>query len=130
MMRKRNWKCSWTCAVLLAMGSSAAWQMLAAQDRQKRRQPPAYAVVSGSVFQESGFLLRGARVLVTNTARPKDRKETVTDMQGEFAVRLPAGQATYAVEVSAKGFVPERKEVQITADERISLTFRLALAPE
>ncbi len=84
------------------------------------------AVIFGTVFQENGFLVRGARVEVSNADHPKQKKEAVTDIQGEFAVRVPAGKARYTVEVSAKGFTPDQKTVEITGDERIDLTFHLS----
>lgn len=93
---------------------------------KKRAKTIPQAVLFGSVFQENGFSLRGARVIVTNIDQPKDRRETATDVQGEFAVRVPAGKAKYSVEVSAPGFAPEKKSVEVTGDERIDLTFRLA----
>ena len=98
-----------------------------AQAAEKKKPKPApQALLFGSVFQENGFLVRGARVVVSNPDRPKDRKETVTDVQGEFAVRLPAGKARYTVEVSAQGFASAKKEIEVAGDERIDLTFRLA----
>ncbi len=84
------------------------------------------AVLGGTVFQENGFSLRGARVVVYYEGHPKDRREAITDMQGEFAVRVPAGKARYTVEVSAQGFTSDKKTVEVTGDERIDLTFRLA----
>ena len=101
--------------------------MPVAQGAEKRKpKTTPQAVLFGSVFQENGFLLRGARVVVSNADRPKENKETTTDTQGEFAVRVPAGKARYIVEVSAEGFVPGKKTVEVSGDERIDLTFRLS----
>jgi len=126
-MRKRNRKPSAAALV-------AAWCLLApllapalAAGKKKSKIVP-QAILFGNVFQESGLLLRGARVVVTSAQRPKARMETTTDIQGEFAVRVPAGKATYTIEVAAPGFHPEKKTVEIAADERIDLTFRLAPA--
>ena len=96
-----------------------------AAEKKKPKSAP-QALLFGSVFQENGFLLRGARVVVSIPGHPKDRKETTTDVQGEFALRLPAGKARYTVEVSAQGFASAKKEVEVAGDERIDLTFRLA----
>jgi len=113
-------------ALLLAAGASAA-------EKRKSKVVP-QAIVAGTVFQESGFLLRGARVVVTSAEKPKDKpndkKEAITDMQGEFAVRVPAGKARYTVAVNAPGFVGDTKTVEITGDERLDLTFRLAPGPK
>jgi hypothetical protein len=122
-------RCSRALAVLLAvLGLLAGPGEAAKGDRRKKASPANPAVIAGSVFQENGFSVRGARVVIVNAARPKEKKETTTDVQGEFAVRIPAGQATYAVEVSADGFAPGRKSVVISGDERVDLTFRLAPA--
>jgi len=96
----------------------------AAADKKKPR--AAQALLFGSVFQENGFSLRGARVVASNADRPKEKKETVTDLQGEFALRVPAGKGRYQVEVSAQGFLSASKTVEVAGDERIDLTFRLA----
>src|SRR5262245_29151204 len=128
-MRKRTSKSSWTPAALLLVLALTAGSA-GAQRAGRRQKPPAGnpAVIAGSVFREDGFSVRGARVLVLNSVRPKERKETTTDLQGEFAVRLPAGKASYAVEVSAEGFTPGRKTVEIAGDERVDLTFHLVRA--
>jgi len=86
------------------------------------------AILFGNVFQENGLSLRGAHVVVIHADHPRERKETVTDIQGEFAVRVPAGKAQYTVEVSAEGFAAQTKTVEVAGDERIDMTFRLAPA--
>ena len=126
-MKKRKWR---RRAALLAAFASALWLGLPApaaeKSEKKKSKLPPEAVLFGSVFQENGFLLRGARVVVANADRPKQRKETTSDQQGEFAVRVPAGKGRYIVEVSAEGFASEKKNVEVTGDERIDLTFRLS----
>ena len=117
----RRWRiCGGVVAllVMLALGVQGA-------DKKKSKARPE-AVLFGSVFQENGFLVRGARVVVWNAERPKERKETTSDVQGEFAVRVPAGKGKYTIEVNAAGFASQQKTVEIAGDERIDLTFRLA----
>jgi hypothetical protein len=63
---------------------------------------------------------------ICETKEGKKRWEATTDVQGEFAVHLPAKAAVYLVEVSAPGFQGDRKEVGFTGDERQDLVFRLA----
>ena len=118
-MRKKRWRCSAAVVlVLAALGAQAA-------EKKKSKTAP-QAVLFGSVFQENGFLVRGARVVVWNVERPKERKETTSDVQGEFSLRVPVGKGKYTVEVSATGLASEQKTVEIVGDERIDLTFRLA----
>ena len=133
-MRKKRWRPSMAWR---AVPGLTLWLVFAgclcvpppahAADKKKPK-AISQAVLFGNVFEEGGFSLRGARVVVWNAERPKDRKETATDIQGEFAVRFPAGKAKYVVEVSAKGFAPETKAVEVTGDERVDLTFRLSPA--
>ncbi len=123
---RKTWKRSLALAGLVA--ATALSPVSLAADKKKSR-VAAQAVLAGSVFQESGFLVRGARVVVTNAGRPREKKETATDLQGEFAVRVPAGKARYTVEVAAEGFLPQQKTVEVSGDERIDLTFRLATRP-
>ncbi|MBI3693359.1 MAG: carboxypeptidase regulatory-like domain-containing protein [Acidobacteria bacterium] len=119
-MRKKSWRCS--AAVVLVLAAALGAQ---AAEKKKSKTAP-QAILFGSVFQENGFLVRGARVVVWNVERPKERKETTSDVQGEFSLRVPAGKGKYTVEVSAPGFASEQKTVEIVGDERIDLTFRLA----
>lgn len=111
---------AWALVGLLAAGSGLA---LAAGKKKSKAVPQ--ALLFGNVFQENGFSVRGARVVIANADRPKDRQEITTDVQGEFAARVPAGKARYTVGVSAEGFAPAQKTVEIFGDERVDLTFRL-----
>ncbi len=120
MRKKRRWRRSATAVLVLAVA-------LGVEGAEKKKSKAApQAILFGSVFQENGFLLRGARVVVWNSERPKQRQETTSDVQGEFSVRVPAGKGKYTVEVSAPGFQSQQKTVEIVGDERIDLTFRLA----
>lgn len=122
-MRKKKPRCSLAFLAVLA----AAFWIAAAPSATAKKKPTVVpeAILFGNVFQEDGFSLRGARVVVYNADHPKSRKEADTDIQGEFAVRVPAGKARYTVEVSAPGFTPATKTVEVTADERVDMTFRL-----
>ena len=124
-MEKKNRRCSriWAAGMVGVLLAALAGGQAA--EKKKSRIAPE-AILFGSVFQDSGFSLRGARVVVTNAERPKDRRETTTDVQGEFSVRVPAGKGRYTVEVSAPGFGPQTKTVEVAGDERIDMTFRLS----
>ena len=126
-MKKRPSTAKWRGAAALAAVLLAVASLPGAQKNDKKKtRTIQQALLYGSVFQESGFSLRGARVMAFNTERPNIRKETVTDVQGEFAVRFPAGKARYTIEVSAEGFTSEKKTVEVAGDERVDLTFRLS----
>jgi len=122
MKRKRNRKYRPALAAGLAL---VLLGVAGAAEKKKSKFVP-QAVLAGTVFQESGFLLRGARVVVYNVERPKDKKEAATDLQGEFAIRVPAGKGRYKIEVAAPGFAAASKTVEVAGDERLDVTFRLA----
>lgn len=109
----------WLLAALTAGGA----------EKGKKSQEP-YALIAGTVFQESGFILRGAKVTVKPDpeAKPAPRlknAKAVTDSRGEFAIRVPAAPVRYTVTVQAPGFRTQEKPVSISGDERVDLFFRL-----
>lgn len=99
--------------------------------KKKKRRPERYGVIAGTVFQNSGFLLRGARVTLTpvppdgSKVKKKDIQETVTDNRGEFAFRVPAGAMRYTIRVEADGWEPAEKTVEVQWDQRVDTVFRL-----
>jgi hypothetical protein len=94
---------------------------------QKRFQP--YALLVGTVFyEETGFLVRGAHVVVRQKDGQKDGKkhwDAITNAAGEFAIQLPVGKAVYVVEAEIAGHQPDRKEVEVEKDERIDIVLHL-----
>jgi hypothetical protein len=94
----------------------------------KKKQPEAVAIIAGTVFQSSGHLLRGATVEVVAEDNPKLKSKAVTDAQGDFAIRVPAGQRTFAIKASAKGFEPAQKTVEVFENEKVRAN--LILSPE
>jgi hypothetical protein len=86
-----------------------------------------HAVVAGTVFRESGFLLRGAAVTLAVKDAPKKSKrlQSISDARGEFAFRVPAGPGTYVVRASLKGFQAVEKEASVSGDERVEVTLVL-----
>ena len=102
---------------------------------RRRKPPPEYAVVAGTVFQQSGFTLPGAQVTVTPVPEKGAsgghlrKQKTYSDRMGEFAVRVPAGAMRYTVSVKAKGWQPAEKTVQVQWSERTNIVFRLKPVP-
>ena len=86
-----------------------------------------YAVVAGTVFNDRGFVIRGATVSLTPQGTSKLKKQqAVTDARGEFAFRLSSVQANWVVRVSIKGFMAAEKTVEVTGEERKDVTLELA----
>lgn len=102
---------------------------------KNRKIPPAYAVVAGTVFRDTGVSLPGAEVeLVPGEnpeAAPKIKKmKLVTDARGEFAFRVPAAPAEYRLAVRAAGYKAGQKQVAVQGEERQDVFFRLEPASQ
>jgi hypothetical protein len=92
-------------------------------------------VIAGTVFQQSGFVLRGAGVMVKPMVADGvkiDKKQihsVKTDGRGEFAVRVPGGGLRYTVSVESEGWQSQQKDVEVPWDQRVDVNFRLKPAP-
>jgi protocatechuate 3,4-dioxygenase beta subunit len=93
-----------------------------AQAKKSKRQP--YTLLFGTVFDEAGRLVRGAKVGV-RAKEGKGRWESQTDQQGEFAVHLPTTKAVYTVEAKAPGLEPGRREVEVAGEDRVDVVLQL-----
>jgi hypothetical protein len=111
--------------LLLAAFAGAA---LAGPKDKKEAAP--YALIFGTVFQESGFSLPGAHVEIVPVrelqgARKFKRLEAVSDARGEFAFRVPVDEMTYKLSVKADGYLPQEKSVDAAGEVRVDVFFRL-----
>jgi hypothetical protein len=90
-----------------------------------------YAMISGSVFQESGYALADAAVTLVAEPPPggpaakAQKLEEVSNARGEFIFRVPPGPMNYAIVVAAKGYHSLRKSVTVEGQERVEVTFQL-----
>lgn len=127
MKRKKRSGTKFAAAVALL----AAILPPAASAEKKKLAPAAYALVSGTVFQESGYALPEAEVVLTPEPQPDSPRvkvkklETVSDARGEFVFRVPAAAMRYTVSVTAKGYQPQQKPVNVQGEERVDVTFQL-----
>jgi Carboxypeptidase regulatory-like domain len=114
--------------VLAAIAATA----LAAGAKDKKEQAP-YALIFGTVFQESGLSLPGARIEIVPAtelqgARKFKRLEAVSDSRGEFAFRVPVEEMTYKLTARAAGYIPQEKITQAAGEVRVDVFFRLETA--
>ena len=94
---------------------------------QKKQEP--YAVILGSVFQESGRAQPGAKVVLASKDKPgKKLQEQISSLQGEFSFRVPPGPGAYVLTATMKGFEAASKEVEISGQEQIHKTLLLVPA--
>ena len=123
MKRKRR---SGTSLVVLLLAC-----LLPAEAAKKKAVPQSYALVAGTVFQESGYALPNAGVTLiadpqSDNGHAKVKKlEAISNTRGEFVFRVPPGSMQYTVKVAAKGFQPARKSVSVQGEERVDVTFQL-----
>ena len=87
-----------------------------------------YAVVSGTVFDGSGYALPDANVTLAAERESGEKTkpmETVSSARGEFVFRVPPGPMRYSVAVTAKGYQSQQKTVSVQDQERVEVTFQL-----
>jgi hypothetical protein len=103
-----------------------------AQARKPREKP--YALIFGTVWGPDDRPVYGVRVKVRRASEKKIRWELLSDHNGEFAVRLPAGRQDYVVAADPKGVktLPGKQllavkdaEVHIENDERSDIGLHL-----
>jgi len=111
--------------VILTLVAAAA---LPAGGKKKKadEQAAPQALISGTVFHQSGQSLPGASVVVVSESNPKTKMRGVTNQRGEFAVRVPAGQSRYVVTASAKGFDSQQATVEVFDSEKVTKNFLLS----
>jgi Carboxypeptidase regulatory-like domain len=101
------------CLIVVAL---IAWGVTLDAAPKKKERAPA-GIIAGTVFQASGRLLQGAKVEAVSQADAKIKSNILTDIQGDFAIRVPAG--SYVVTATAKGFQSQEKTVEVSEGEKI-----------
>lgn len=114
--------------ILVALATASHGPVVFGKD--KKQAPETFALLIGTCFNEQGFSLPGARVLVELVGlaegRAKKRKwEMVSSPRGEFAVRLPVGPHRFRVTARKEGYKPTEKVVSFEADERQDIVLTL-----
>lgn len=73
------------------------------QPAEKSKEKP-YALVAGTVWGPDDRPVYGVKVKIRRSEEKKAKWEQFSDHRGEFAQRVPAGQADYVVWVDLKGY--------------------------
>jgi hypothetical protein len=96
--------------------------------------PKPYALIFGTVWDPEGHPLYGVKVKIRRATEKKVRWELYSNHTGEFAQRVPAGNADYVVWADVKGYqLPSGKKlkpgtevnVHIDDDERSDVGLHL-----
>lgn len=112
--------------VLAALAGSLAFAEKKDDKGESSKTKP-YSVIIGTVWDQSGRAVPGVKVKILREGDKKPKWELVSDRNGEFAQRFPAGKADYVVWAELKGksgHVAETK-VHIEHDERQDIGLHL-----
>ena len=99
-----------------------------------RPKPNPYALIFGTVWTPDNRPLYGVKVKIRRADKKKAHWELISDHNGEFAQRLPAGRADYLVWADLKGYkFPNSKQLQpgeevkvhVEGDERVDIGLHL-----
>lgn len=125
-MKKRKTKKRSGVRLLLCLLLAAA--LAGAGDRKAG--PAAYALLTGTVFRDTGFALPGAEVTAEPVKSAKKAKplKAATDRRGEFAIRVAPASGDWKITARADGFASVEKTVTVTADERLDVYIELKAA--
>lgn len=107
--------------VLLVGGS---W--IAADSQSNARDP--YALLFGTVFGPDQHPLYGIKITIRRADQKKPKWELMSDHQGEFAQRVPAGKADYIITADVKTPKSQPKPeltVHVDNDERKDFALHL-----
>jgi hypothetical protein len=97
---------------------------VAAAFRPKEERP--YALIFVTVWTPDKHPAGGVKLKIRRTDGKKGKWDGVSDRNGEYAQRVPAGAAEYLVtaDIKSKGPKPEAK-IKVTNDERVDLSLHL-----
>ena len=120
--QKKTKKRKSSLPVLLAACLLAAVTLTAEEKSAAKRQ----AILAGSVHdQQSGLALPGVRIEIRRQGEKKPRWRAVTDVRGDFAVRVPVGKATYVIATASKHQKNQELAVDVVSHERVEVLFLL-----
>jgi hypothetical protein len=115
-------------AALLAISLmlAAGLPMVGADSKSHARDP--YALLFGTVFGPNDRPLYGVKIKIRRADQKRPKWELLSNHEGEFAQRVPAGKADYIVSVDAKTSKGQPKPeltVHVDNDERKDFVLHL-----
>ena len=124
--------------ILLPEVGLIAWLLFGAypavEAKEKKEQSEdVFALLVGTCFNEKGLSMQGvsveAEIQTASQQKLKKKWTTVTDVRGEFALRLPAGKIQFLVKVNKGGYKSLEKTVIFSSDERQNILFNMEPLP-
>lgn len=109
----------------------AALLSVAAEAGDHKVKTESYALVAGTVFQESGYALPNAVVTLTpdppsgSSPAKMKKQQAISDTRGEFVFRVPPVPMRFTVKAAAKGFRSQEQPAVIEGETRADVTFQL-----
>ncbi|OLE57504.1 MAG: hypothetical protein AUG13_03650 [Chloroflexi bacterium 13_1_20CM_2_59_7] len=105
---------------MVCFGRAAAAPGSASPAGSKHEKP--YALIFGTVWGPDNHPLCGVKVKIRRADQKKAHWELASDHNGEFALRVPAGQGDYLVWADLKGYKsPGGKQLQPTQEVRVHI---------
>jgi hypothetical protein len=103
-------------------------------NNKEEDKPKPYALIFGTVWDPHGHSVYGIKIKIRRASEKKARWEVYSNHTGEFAQRVPPGEADYIVSADVKGYrLPSGKKfkpgsevtVHIKRDERSDIGLHL-----
>ena len=112
-------------AAFLAIGCmlAASCLSIAADSKQHERDP--YALLFGTLYGPDDRPAYGVKIKIRRADQKKAKWELVSNHQGEFAQRVPAGKADYIITADVKGNPKPELTVHVDNDERKDFVLRM-----
>ena len=88
----------------------------AADSKQHEREP--YAVLFGTLYGPDERPAYGVKIKIRRADQKKPKWELISNHQGEFAQRVPAGKADYIITADVKQNPKPELTVHVDNDER------------
>ncbi len=125
--RKRTLRLRLSVLALAGLVLGALSAVAVAPEKDKPKVKP-YALIFGTVFGPDYRPVYGVKIKIRRADQTKAKWELYSDRRGEFAQRLPAGKAEYAVWAERKGPKDAPRvevKVQVENDERVDISLHL-----
>jgi len=108
------------CVVVLGLFLASLVGNGSAQDKSESKP---YALIFGTVWSPEKQPVYGVKVTIRRADQKKPKWELRSDHRGEFAQRVPAGEADYLVTVDLKGIKsPDGKQLRLAEDVKMHIS--------